>query len=61
MNDCLGRPRVLPALLASLVLALTACGGKALDARAPEPAQSVTQPSTLDPALNSLEGVIHHG
>ena len=45
-----------------LTLLLTACGNKAsLDARAAEPSRDITQPQTLDPALDSLEAVTHHG
>ena len=62
MNGCLDRPRVLLALVAcSVSLALAACGGKALDVRAAEPAQSASEPSAFDPALDSLEAVTHHG
>lgn len=63
MNSNLNRARFLPALLAStLTLALVACGGEGpLDARAAEPTNASGQPQALDPALDSLEGVTHHG
>ena len=45
-----------------LTLLLAACGNKAsLDARAAEPSKEITDPHTLDPALDSLEAVTHHG
>ena len=47
---------------ATLALVLAACGDNTpLSARAAEPTKEVTQPSALDPALKTLDGVIHHG
>jgi len=46
----------------TLTLLLVACGGNgALDARAAEPREALSQHPVLDPALNRLEGVTHHG
>lgn len=63
MNSNLNRARFLAAFVAStLTLALVACGDEGpLDVRAAEPVKASGQPQTLDPALNSLEGVTHHG
>jgi hypothetical protein len=50
------------AAAAALTLLLVACGGGGpIDARAAEPSKASDPPSTLDPALNSLEGVTQHG
>lgn len=46
----------------TLTLLLVACGGNgALDARAAVPGKTDSQQPALDPALDSLEGVTHHG
>ena len=43
-------------------VSLAACGNRAsLDARAAEPSKEITHPQTLDPALDRLEAVTHHG
>jgi hypothetical protein len=49
-------------IASALSLLLVACGGNgALDAQAAEPGKATSQPSAADPALDSLEGVTHHG
>ncbi|MEP6609538.1 MAG: hypothetical protein ABJA83_12775 [Burkholderiaceae bacterium] len=50
------------AAASTLALLLVACGDDGpLDARAAQPDKTSSQPHTLDPALDSLEGVTHHG
>ena len=50
------------ATFSMLSLLLAACGDDgALSARAAEPQETSARPSVLDPALDSLEGVTHHG
>ena len=64
MNSNSNRMRIVATLAAASMLALllVACGGNgSLDARAAEPAKATSQPSAADPALDSLEGVTHHG
>ncbi len=64
MNSTSNRMRVVAALVTALTLSLllVACeGNTALDARAAEPGKAASQPSAADPALDSLEGVTHHG
>ena len=58
------RMRAVAALVTALTLSLllVACGNNgALDAHAAEPGKATSQPSAADPALDSLEGVTHHG
>jgi predicted small lipoprotein YifL len=49
--------------IAALTLLLAACGNKAsLDTRAAEPNNEITRPApSLDPVLDRLEAVTHHG
>ena len=66
MNSNSNRIRVIAtvAAAAALTLLLVACGGGGpLDVRAAEPSKESesSQPRALDPALDSLEGVTHHG
>ena len=64
MNCNSNRIRVVATLgaAAMLTLLLVSCGdGGPLDVRAAEPSKESGQPHALDPALDSLEGVTHHG
>jgi hypothetical protein len=62
MNSQSVQVRTAAVALTVLTLLLTACGNKAsLDARAAEPGKEITDPQTLDPALDRLEAVTHHG
>ena len=64
MNSNSNRIRVVATLVTALTISLllVACGNNgALDARAAEPAKATSQPSGADPALDSVEGVTHHG
>ena len=64
MNSNSNRIRAVATLAAASMLALllVACGdGGPLDVRAAEPSKESSQPHALDPALDSLEGVTHHG
>jgi hypothetical protein len=50
------------AVAITVLTLLLGCGNKAsLDARAAEPTKEITHPQTLDPALDRLEAVTHHG
>jgi hypothetical protein len=62
MNSQSVQVRTAAVAITVLTLLLAACGNKAnLDARAAEPSKEVTHPQTLDPALDRLEAVTHHG
>ena len=64
MNSRSNRGPLLAALVtaATLSLLLVACGNNgALDARAAETGKETSHSGAADPALDSLEGVTHHG
>jgi predicted small lipoprotein YifL len=64
MNSNSNRIRVVAMLAAAsmLTLLLVACGdGGPLDVRAAEPSKESSPSGVLDPALDRLEGVTHHG
>ena len=61
MNQFLKSAATLAAASA-LALFLTACAEEArIDTGAAEPAKSASERRTLDPVLNTIDGVTHHG